>query len=159
MKNIEIVELSQHMEFYETIVNWLYQEWGSNNLLYWKHWIKSSTCSDDIPKTYILTLNGEPAGTYSLWRCDLQSCQDLFPWFGGLYVAKKFRGQTFNNSKLGEIMQRHALKELKMMGYKKVFLFTEKNVTYYIRNGWKYLYDVPDEKDNIVKICKYELEG
>ena len=157
MDNIEIFELRNRMEHFETVVNWLYSEWGSNNRMFWIYWIKSSNCSTDVPKTYLLTINGEAAGTYSLWRCDLQSCQNLFPWFGGLFVSEKFRGKYFNGKKLGETMQLHAVEELKSMNYRTAYLFTEKDPAYYIRNGWEYLHDVPDEKDKLVKLCRIKL--
>lgn len=158
MDIVEIFELREYMEFCETIINWLYSEWGRNNKMFWTKWVKSSLSLSDIPKTYVLTVNGELAGTYSLWRCDLQSCQDLYPWFGGLFVSEKFRGKYYNEKKLGEYMLEHAVKELMKMKYCSAYLFTEKSPNYYIRNGWKYLYMAPDENDHLVSVCKLSLE-
>lgn len=157
MNMIEILELRNQMEYCEVVVDWLYSQWGKNNHLFWTNWVKSSLSKDDIPKTYLLTVNGEPAGTYSLWRCDLQSCQNLFPWFGGLFVSEKYRGKFYNGKKLGEIMQEHAIHELKKMKYCEAYLFTEKTPDYYIRNGWEYLGEVPDENDILVKLCRISL--
>lgn len=157
MDIIEIVELRDHQEFCNTVIDWLYSEWGNNNKAFWSSWIHSSLNEYDVPKTYLLKVNGVLAGTYSLWRCDLQSCQDLSPWFGGLYVSKRFRGKTYNGKKLGEYMLVHAAEELKSMKYNKAYLFTEKSPAYYIRNGWDFLRVAPDENDNLVSICEISL--
>lgn len=157
MDKIEILELRQHMEYCDSVIDWLYSEWGSHNRLFWDSWVKSSLNASDVPKTYILKVNDILAGTYSLWRCDLQSCQDLFPWFGGLFVSETFRGKCYNGKKLGKYMLEHAKKELISMGYSKAFLFTEKAPDYYIRNGWKFLKTVPDENDHPVSVCQLSL--
>lgn len=151
--NIIIEELRKQPQYIPIIVEWLYKEWGNQNKNYWESWIRHSLQTNDIPKTYILFVNNCIAGTYSLWRCDLQSRQDLFPWFGGLYVDEKYRGQFYNSEKLGEILQRHAVLELKKMGYHEAYLFTFHSSEYYNRNGWKDLCQAPDENDQLVNIC------
>ena len=152
--NIIIEELRKHPKYISIVVDWLYKEWGNNNRNYWDSWVRHSTKENDIPKTYILFLNNHIVGTYSIWRCDLQSRQDLFPWFGGMYVDSTYRGKYYNGEKLGEILQRHAELELKKLNYNEVFLFTSHSPEYYIRNGWKYLCKAPDENDQLVNICQ-----
>lgn len=155
--NIRIENLANHMKYMTTIVDWLHSEWGNNNYKYWDSWVRSSLSLTDVPCTFIVLVEGELAGTYSLWRCDLQSCQDLFPWFGGLYVSEQFRGKTFNGQKLGVIMQQHAIQMLRHLNYSEVYLFTEKSPAYYNRNGWETLYQTFDELDNVVTVCKYSI--
>ena len=155
--NIVIDELRKHPEYLLTVVQWLYDEWGTDNKQYWTSWVQYSLQADDIPKTYVLFIDGRIAGTYSLWRCDLQSRQDLFPWFGGLYVDKKYRGKAFNGQKLGIILQKHAFIELKKMGYKQVYLFTSKQTSYYSLCGWSYYCHAPDETDKAVEIYKHNI--
>lgn len=154
---IEIDNLIKHPQYISQVTKWLYSEWGNNNFNYWKSWVSHSLSTNDIPQTYIIFVEGNIAGTYSLWRCDLQSRQDLFPWFGGLYVDKTFRGKSFEGQKLGVILQQDAIKRVKKFGYSKLYLFTEKKPYYYVSNGWK-IYDYAfDENDNQVIICKYEI--
>lgn len=153
MNNIIIDELRNHPEYTSTIVEWLFSEWGNHNHSYWTSWVQHSTQENDIPKTYVLFVNGHIVGTYSLWRCDLQSRQDLFPWFGGLYVDVAYRGKSYDGKKLGEILQRHAELELRKLGYQKAYLFTSHSPEYYNRNGWDYICQAPDENDNLVNIC------
>ena len=153
MYDIVIEVLRKKPQYISVIVEWLYKEWGNHNRNYWSSWVQHSMQENDIPKTYILFVDGQPAGTYSLWRCDLQSRQDLFPWFGGLYVDTAYRGQIYNEGKLGELLQRHALLELKKLHYNKVYLFTSYSPEYYHHNGWKFLCKSYDENDQIVNIC------
>lgn len=151
--HIIIEELRKYPQYISIVVEWLYKEWGNCNKSYWESWVQYSLQVNDIPKTYILFVNNHIAGTYSLWRCDLQSRQDLFPWFGGLYVDIKYRGQFYNGKKLGEILQEHAVLELKRLSYHDVYLFTSHSAEYYNRNGWEYLCQAPDENDRVVNIC------
>lgn len=151
---IVIENLSYHREYLDIVVDWLYSKWGNNNYNYWKSWVESSLSVYDVPQTFVILVDGEIAGTYSLWRCDLQSRQDLFPWFGGLYVTPKYRGKSFNGTKLGEHMLLHAREQLQRLGYKEAYLFTEKDAKYYVRNGWVEMGITQDEKDNNVCLCK-----
>lgn len=147
--------LRDYPQFINTVVEWIYSEWGNNNRRYWDSWVKSSLAENEIPQTYIAFVDERIAGTYSLWRCDLQSRQDLCPWFGGLYVSPEFRGKEIEGMKLGVRMQFHALQQVKKLGYNKVYLFTEKNPRYYVANGWKVLSLIPDENDEDVTLCEY----
>lgn len=154
---IEIKNLKGNMEDLERVSKWLYSEWGNNNPHYWESWVKYSNKESDIPQTWGIYVNHELAGTYSLWRCDLQSRQDLTPWFGGLYVSEKFRGKEIEGKKLGERMILHAIYQLKALGFKKAYLFTERTPNYYMRYGWEQLCSTYDENDNVVTICRIAL--
>ena len=85
----------------------------------------------------------------------MQSRQDLYPWFGGLYVNIDYRGKEVDGKKLGVWMQCHALQQVKELGYDRVYLFTEKDPQYYVTNGWKILSLIPDENDRDVTLCEY----
>ena len=63
MEKVDISELRERMEFCEQIIDWLYSEWGNNNRLFWSNWVKSSLSEFDVPKTYVVTVNNELAGT------------------------------------------------------------------------------------------------
>lgn len=157
MDQVKIDTLANYPQCVSQVVDWLYKEWGDNNFKYWNSWIRNSINNEGIPQTFIIFVNNELAGTYSLWRCDLQSRQDLFPWFGGLYVNPKFRGKIFNGEKLGVLMQHDAINRVRTLGYKMIYLFTEKNTKYYNDNGWTSIGTTFDEKDNQVSLCKYDL--
>lgn len=154
---IEIKNLKGYNDDLTQVSKWLYSEWGNNNPHYWESWVKYSNKECTIPQTWGIYVDRELAGTYSIWRCDLQSRQDLSPWFGGLYVSEKFRGKEIEGTKLGERMILHSLDLLKSLGFKEAYLFTEKSPEYYMRYGWKILSSAYDENDGIVTICKIAL--
>lgn len=155
---IKIENLKYYPQYIDVVVNWLFSEWGNENFNFWDSWVRTSLNCKDIPQTYIAFVNNEIVGTYSLWRCDLQSRQDLFPWFGGLYISKKHRGREYDGVKLGVIMQKHAKRVINNLGYSEMYLFTEKNPKYYISNGWKFFGIAPDEEDKKVSLCRYCIE-
>lgn len=156
--NIIIDKLYNHMKYRNLILEWIYKEWGNNNPRYWESWINSSIRFDGIPITYIVFDSDNPIGTFSLWRCDLQSRQDLSPWFGAFYVRPDYRGKVYKGDKLGYFIQNYALLRLKEWGYKEVYLFSEKGTAYYERNGWVPMGESYDEYDRRVFLCKYYLD-
>lgn len=155
---ITVENLYDYPEYINTVVNWLYSEWGNNNYRFWDSWVRSSIHKDNIPMTFILFVDNTIAGTYSLWNCDIQSRQDLSPWFGGLFVDLTFRGKEFNGKKLGKIMLTHAMNKVQELGIDTLYLFTEKNPKYYLESGWKYIGNTFDEKDQCVSLCQYRVK-
>ncbi len=154
---IVIENLSSRTEELQIVSEWLNSEWGRNNPKYWRSWVMHSNRIDDIPQTWGLYVDNELVGTYSLWLCDLQSRQDLTPWFGGLYVCSTYRGKLINGKKLGERMIVHAVKTLRELGYSEAYLFTDKSPEYYMRYGWIPVDTAVDDNDNPVIICKILL--
>ena len=151
---IEFYNLASKLEYADVVVDWLYDEWGDKgykNRNFWDSWVRSSLSKDDIPQTYIVFQNSELVGTFSLWRCDLQSRQDLYPWLGGIYVKKTMRGKG-----IGLKIQHYAVQTLKKLGYRKAYLFTDMN-GYYEKTGWNYLMDIPDEKGKSVHLYEYVI--
>jgi len=137
---IEIINLTKNNQRHvEVVSNWLWSEWGTeNNYVYWKSWVESSTFIDQIPQTFVATDNDNIFGTISLWRCDLQSRQDIFPWLGGLYVREDYR-----RGGIGAALQEHSFEITYNLGYKELYMFTELN-GYFERFGWQYLENIPD---------------
>ena len=149
---MELLNLADNLEYFEPVVNWLFDEWGQkgihDNRVFWESWVKSSLSKEDIPQTYIALEKDELIATFSLWRCDLQSRQDVFPWFGGLVVSKEHRGKG-----IGKQMQIEAMKILSELGYSEIHLFTE--ITgYYEQTGWEFIEEIPDEMGKMVRLYK-----
>lgn len=69
-------------------------------------------------------------------------------------MIPKYRGKSINGTKLGEQMLLHAKEQLRRLGYKEAYLYTEKGARYYIANGWVEMGITQDEKDNDVCLCK-----
>lgn len=145
MKIVALTSLDQSL--INIVAKWLWSEWGSDgNFNYWKSWVESSTLIDKIPQTFVAIDNNKCLGTVSLWRCDLQSRQDVFPWMGGLYVDVPYR-----NMGIGAALQDHVFKIAGNLGHKKLFMFTIL-AEYFERFGWRFVEEIPDETGNMVKL-------
>ena len=153
---MEVYNLADKPEYLQKVVDVLYQEWGNHsesnsNRNYWESWVKSSLSTTDVPQTLIGLEDETLIATASLWRCDLQSRQDLFPWFGGLWVKPEYRMQG-----IGTMMQTTAIEKLRLMGYRTVYLFTDL-IGFYEKSGWFPIGSVPDEKGIIVNLYQYNI--
>ncbi len=68
----------------------------------------------------LIATDGEALlGTVGLWRCDLISRQDLFPWMAALFVAETARGQG-----LAGKLQRHVIDYARQCGYPQLYLYS-----------------------------------
>jgi GNAT superfamily N-acetyltransferase len=148
---IEVINLANKPEHIKTIVDWLFSEWGNDNYEYWDSWVRSSMLNNGVPMTFIVVCDNELVGTFSLWRCDLQSRQDLFPWLGGIVVKEEWRRKG-----IGLFIQNKAKEILKNLGYDKAYLFTEMT-GYYEKTGWEFIGIGIDERGNQVRIYKNNL--
>ncbi len=151
---IEIRKIkSGEKEYINCIVDWLWKEWGEkDNRNYWQSWVESSSNSDEIPLTFAAIISGSIVGTISLWRCDLQSKQDLFPWLGGLYIQNNHRHKGIATKLI-----QYACNEAQQLGYKELYLFTKLD-GFFEKLQWEYMYDVPNEHGTLVKLFRKELQ-
>lgn len=148
---IKTINLALVPHFFENVFESIYNEWGKNNPNFWESWIKSSINEAGIPSTYVVLSDEQYAGTFSIWRCDLQSRQDLTPWVGGVVVSPQFRGQG-----IGLYIQLDVIRILKKERIKQAFLFTELK-GFYERTGWEFIGDVYDEGEHIVRLYTLQL--
>ncbi|WP_242972910.1 GNAT family N-acetyltransferase [Anaeromicrobium sediminis] len=96
---IKIENLSKHKEHIDTVSKWLWKEWGTeDNLEFFKSIMVHSLDSTNLPQTFIALDDEEPIGTIGLWRCDMVSRQDLFPWLSALYVIPTYRIKEWENN-------------------------------------------------------------
>ncbi|MBQ9679954.1 MAG: GNAT family N-acetyltransferase [Ruminococcus sp.] len=144
-----------NQNYIDTVVDWLFDEWGKKehhyNKNFWDSWVKSSLSLQDVPQTYIAVENSSIIGTFSIWRCDVQSRQDLFPWLGGIVVRKDCR-----NKGVGKHMINEAIRIVRQLGYKELYLSTPL-VKYYDSLGWKFIKNIPDENGKLLRLYHYDL--
>ncbi|MCI1586153.1 MAG: GNAT family N-acetyltransferase, partial [Clostridium beijerinckii] len=89
-----IEHLADHKEYIDTVINLIWKEFGNeNNYNFFESIIKNSLIKNRLPLTFIALEDNELVGTIGLWRSDLMSRQDLFPWLSALFVKKNFRGK------------------------------------------------------------------
>ena len=129
---MKIIELHKDSSKFEEAVNVFWGQWGNedNYRFYQDCMFHSCQTEADLPRFYIAVREGDIIGTYALLRNDLNSRQDLFPWFACLYVHPDQRGEG-----LGSILLDHALREAHNKGYDSLYLTTDLE-GYYEKYGW-----------------------
>lgn len=90
-------------------------------------------------------------GTVGLWRCDLISRQDLYPWMAALYVAPEARGRG-----LAGKLQQHVIGYARTQGYSELFLYSACR-DFYERFGWQYIGEGLDYPAVAVSLYRYDL--
>ena len=90
-------------------------------------------------------------GTVGLWRCDLISRQDLYPWMAALYVAPEARGQG-----LAGKLQQHVIGYARAQGYTELFLYSACR-DFYEHFGWQYIGEGLDYPASAVSLYRYDL--
>ena len=90
-------------------------------------------------------------GTVGLWRCDLISRQDLYPWMAALYVAPEARGQGLAGN-----LQQHVIGYARAQGYAELLLYSACR-DFYERFGWQYIGEGLDYPATAVSLYRYDL--
>lgn len=131
---LEIVHISEVAIHIETLSKWMCNEWGTdNNIEFFKSILDHSLDKNNLPQTFVAMKNNMPIGTIGIWRCDMVSRQDLYPWLSALYVLPEYR-----NKGIGKKLQNKLIDYAKELGYEKLYLYTDIE-GYYEKNGWEFL--------------------
>lgn len=113
--------------------------------------MKNSLRKNQLPLTFIALMDNKLVGTIGLWRSDLLSRQDLYPWLSALFVKEEYRS---NN--IGQELQRFLIDYCRQKGYEELFLYTD-ICNYYEKTGWQYLEDGIEYSGGNIKIYKKKL--
>lgn len=149
---MKIVPLYEAPQFAGTVTDWLWQAFGDSLPRdFFASIIAHSQRPGALPLTFI-ALDGEKLlGTVGLWRCDLISRQDLWPWLAALYVDEAARGQG-----LAGLLQKHVIEYAREQGYAQLHLYSACR-DFYERYGWHYIGDGLDYPDTTVHLYRYDL--
>ena len=85
-----------------------------------------------MPRTFVLLVDGEPAGTASLVAHDLDERPDLSPWLAGVVVPAPLRGRGY----AGRLV-RAVEDSARASGFDAMWLYTRTAEHVYARAGWK----------------------
>jgi len=131
---MQIFELSQIPDRVDPAVDYFWKKWGSpTNVMFYKDCILHSLDPKNALPKFYLALDGDNiAGSYALLVNDINSRQDLMPWFACLFVEPDYRGQA-----LGFMLQNHGITEAREKGFGQLYLSTDLE-NYYEKNGWTY---------------------
>lgn len=105
---------------------------------------------DRIPLTLIAFLDGQPAGTASIFVHDMDTRPDLSPWLAAVYVAPSYRKQGIG-SKLVKAVESEAQK----LDIHRLYLFTPDRERFYTRLGWSVLERVEYWNQTVVIMDKF----
>jgi len=149
---VKIVPLYEAPQFAGTVTDWLWQAFGDSLPRdFFASIIAHSQRPGALPLTFI-ALDGEKLlGTVGLWRCDLISRQDLWPWLAALYVDEAARGQG-----LAGLLQKQVIEYAREQGYAQLHLYSACR-DFYERYGWHYIGDGLDYPDTTVHLYRYDL--
>ncbi|WP_278399623.1 GNAT family N-acetyltransferase [Hafnia paralvei] len=149
---IRILPLFEVPEHSELITDWLFQAFGSENSRdFFASIVNSSLRPEGLPVTFVALLDDKPVGTVGLWRCDLISRQDLYPWLAALYIDESQRGCG-----LGAQLQHHVEAFSRRTGFRELYLYAT-FANYYERFGWQYIGDVLDYPDQPVRLYRKDI--
>lgn len=139
-------------QYAEQATDWLWQAFGtSDSRDFFASIVATSQREGEMPLTFVAIKGDKLVGTVGLWRCDLISRQDLYPWLAALYIDESQRGQG-----LGAKLQQHVIKHARALGYPQLYLYSAcKN--YYERFGWQYIGDGLDYPNKSVHLYKFTL--
>lgn len=146
--------LANHLQFKEQVIHWLKEEFGGENSRpFYEGVIENSLKERALPITFIAFNHEELIGTIGIWRGDLLSRQDLFPWISALVVRKDYR-----NKGVGKELQKYALDYCFSQNFKEAYLYTDIE-NYYEKSGWELIDEGYEYSGDNVRIYKHKLNS
>lgn len=149
---MKILPLFQKPQYAEQVTDWIWQAFGTpDSRDFFASIVATSQWEGELPLTFVAVEGNKLVGTVGLWRCDLISRQDLYPWLAALYIDENQRGRG-----LGAKLQQHVIEHARALGYPQLYLYSACK-DYYERFGWEYIGDGLDYPDKVVHLYKYVL--
>ena len=135
------------------VTEWLWRAFGADALprAFFASIVEHSQTPGALPITFVAVEGERLLGTVGLWRCDLISRQDLYPWMAALYVAPESRGRG-----LAGKLQQHVIGYARTQGYSELFLYSACR-DFYERFGWQYIGEGLDYPASAVSLYRYDL--
>lgn len=115
--------VNKNHEAIPIICQWLQEWWGDGEDFSpekMEAYVKNSLCTQRIPQTYFMEVDGVAAGTFQLSMTDIDVRPDIYPWLINVYIEPRFRGQglfPLLMSCVKDCAWRH--------GFMELFLFTK----------------------------------
>lgn len=139
-------------QFAGQVIDWLWRAFGDGlPRAFFASIVEHSQREGELPLTFVATDGERLLGTVGLWRCDLISRQDLWPWLAALYVDEAARGQG-----LAGALQQQVIDYARAQGYPQLYLWSACR-DFYERYGWQYIGDGLEYPDKTVHLYRYTL--
>ena len=151
---MNILPLYAAPQFADRVTDWLWQAFGDGlPRAFFQSIVDHSQTPDALPLTFIAVDGDNLLGTVGLWRCDLISRQDLYPWLAALYVDEAARGHG-----LAGQLQRHVIAYAAQAGFTELHLWSACR-DFYERYGWQYIGDALEYPDKRVHLYRYASDA
>ena len=151
---MEIKSLRDCPEFTEQVISWLNTEFGSpNSKEFYRGIVEHCIKGEGLPISFAAVENETLLGTVGVWRADLMSRQELYPWLSALVVAPQYRGTG-----IGKSLQQYAVDFCRVRGYKELFLYTDLS-GYYEKSGWNQIGIGYEYSGNAVKLYSRRIDA
>nr|WP_236345899.1 GNAT family N-acetyltransferase [Enterobacter cancerogenus] len=151
---MNILPLYAAPQFADRVTDWIWQAFGDGlPHAFFQSIVDHSQTPDALPLTFIAVDGDNLLGTVGLWRCDLISRQDLYPWLAALYVDEAARGQG-----LAGQLQRHVIAYAAQAGFTELHLWSACR-DFYERYGWQYIGDALEYPDKRVHLYRYASDA
>ena len=139
-------------QFTGQVIDWQWRAFGDGlPREFFASIVEHSQRPGELPLTFVATDGEQLLGTVGLWRCDLISRQDLWPWLAALYVDESARGQG-----LAGALQQQVIEHARGQGYPQLYLWSA-CMDFYERYGWQYIGDGLEYPDKTVHLYRYTL--
>lgn len=147
-----ILPLYAAPQFAEQAIDWIWRAFGDGlPREFFQSVIDHSQTPGALPLTFIAVEDEQLLGTVGLWRCDLITRQDLYPWLAALYVDEAARGKG-----LAGKLQEHVIAYALQAGYTELHLWSACR-DFYERYGWQYIGDGLEYPNTQVHLYRYSL--
>lgn len=149
---MKIGMLRDYPQLIEEVIEELNTNFGDKNSKnFYRGIVEHSLKENELPITFVAVENDVLIGTVGVWRGDLLSRQELYPWLSALVVNVDYR-----NRGIGQELQNHVIEYCKSRGYKDLYLYTDLE-GYYEKNNWKKIDSGYEYTGNKVQIYKQSL--
>ncbi|ENA0609462.1 GNAT family N-acetyltransferase [Enterobacter bugandensis] len=149
---MNILPLHAAPQFAEQVIDWIWRAFGDGlPREFFQSVIDHSQAPDALPITFVAVEGERLLGTVGLWRCDLITRQDLYPWLAALYVDEAARGKG-----LAGTLQQHVIAYAARAGYDELHLWSACR-DFYERYGWRYIGDALEYPNTRVHLYRYSL--
>jgi len=130
---MRIISVREYPEYKDKAIEYISSKWSAPQALYDDCITHGISTSKPLPQWYLLEEEGEIVGCAGLITNDFISRMDLYPWFCGLFVEEKVRGNSY-----GHLLMEKAKQDAKIGGFSHMYLSTD-HIGYYEKYGFHYI--------------------
>ena len=138
MHGVQISYLIDYPEYIPQLAQWLFEQWdvmlGEKTPKARIKKLKAHMNRDKLPIAWVAHASGQLLGTAALRVHDLDGCEDLTPWLGGVFVGSQFRRRG-----IGAMLCATVEDAARSRGIQTLYLFTLDKQVWYSHLGWRVL--------------------